>query len=110
MVKTVLFYGGCIWVVTKAMMKVLEGFHHRAYRRIAGMSSRKFGEGRWEWSSVLDDLEAVGMWLTNKYIWRWQATIAEYIANNTIYGLCLGEERMTVSSRFMQWWDPDITR
>ena len=36
-VQAVLLYGGNIWVVTYAIMTVLEGFHHRIVLRIAGM-------------------------------------------------------------------------
>ena len=36
-VKAVLLYGGEIWVVTYAMMNVLEGFHHRIARQITGV-------------------------------------------------------------------------
>ena len=36
-----LLYGSESWVVTDAMMTVLEGFHHRIARRIAGMTERK---------------------------------------------------------------------
>ena len=69
-VKTVLFYGGCIWVVTKAMMKVLEGFHHRVARRISGRLARRVGEGGWDWSSVAETLEAADRWPRKEYIWR----------------------------------------
>ena len=36
---SVLLYGSEIWVVTSEMLKVLEGYHHRASRRITGMMS-----------------------------------------------------------------------
>ena len=41
----VLLYGSEIWVVTGVMLKVLEGFHHRATRRITGMMATR-GAGR----------------------------------------------------------------
>ena len=37
--QTVLLYGSESWVMTGAMMKVLEGFHHQATQCIAGMTS-----------------------------------------------------------------------
>ena len=42
-VHMVLLYGREIWVVTDAMMMVLQGFHHRIDRWIAGVISRKGG-------------------------------------------------------------------
>ena len=41
----VIIYSSKSWVVMKAMLKMLEGFHHWVARRIAGMSDRNFGEG-----------------------------------------------------------------
>ena len=42
-----LLYGSKIWVVMDAMMVVLEVFHHRIARRIAGMIARKGVGGKW---------------------------------------------------------------
>ena len=44
----VILYGSESWVVMGAMLKVLEGFHHRAARRIAGMTDRRAEDGEWE--------------------------------------------------------------
>ena len=41
----VLLYGNEIWVVVRAMLKVLEGFHHRVARLITGMTAAG-GAGR----------------------------------------------------------------
>ena len=46
-VQTVLLYGIDIWVVTEAMLKVLEGFHHQVALRIAGVSSWRVGH-QWQ--------------------------------------------------------------
>ena len=35
------------WVVTGAMLKVLEGFHHRSDRWIAGMTSQRVEGVEW---------------------------------------------------------------
>ena len=42
--QSVLLYGSKSWVVTGEMLKVLEGFHHRAERRITGLTV-KHGAG-----------------------------------------------------------------
>ena len=44
----VLLYGSNICVMTGAMLKVLEGFHHRAAWRIARMTAQSIEEGEWE--------------------------------------------------------------
>ena len=42
---TVMLYGRDIWVVTGLMLKILEGFHHRAARRIWKMTSKFVADG-----------------------------------------------------------------
>ena len=50
----VLIYRRESWIVKEAMIKVVELFHHWRDQRMAEKSSRKFGEGGWEWSSGTD--------------------------------------------------------
>ena len=47
-VQTVLLYGSESWVVTGAMLTVLEGFHHRVFRKIVGKTARCAGDGGWQ--------------------------------------------------------------
>ena len=44
-IQTLMLYGSEIWVVTGAMLKVIEGFHHNSSRRIAGMMDQSTTEG-----------------------------------------------------------------
>ena len=44
----VVLYASNIWVMTGAMLKVLEGFHHRSDRRIVGMTAQSTDGGEWE--------------------------------------------------------------
>ena len=46
-VQVVLLYGRKIWVVTDAMMTVLEGFNHRFVRRTMGMTVKKGYSREW---------------------------------------------------------------
>ena len=48
-IQTVLLYISESWVVTDAMLKVLEGLYHQVDQRITGMSSQKIREGGWGW-------------------------------------------------------------
>ena len=108
--QSVLLYGRESWVVTGAILKLLEGFHHRQDRRIAGMTEWHTTSGEWECSLVADALETKGIWKINKYILRRQATIAVQVAFRPIYDLCTGEEKNLGASRFMRWWDQDVGR
>ena len=57
-VQMVLLYRINSWVVTGAMMKVLEGFRHQAAWRIAVIMHRNIEDGEWEYPPVADSLEA----------------------------------------------------
>ena len=47
LVQTVLIYSSDIWVITKFMVKVLEGFHYCIARRIAENQERHVGLEGW---------------------------------------------------------------
>ena len=84
-VQSVLLYGRKSWVVTGYMLKVLEGFHHRATRQITGMKSKRGVGGEWYYPSVVEAMEAVGLHLIVVYIRRRQANIVERVAYLPIY-------------------------
>ena len=50
--QSVLLYGSEIWVVTRDMLKVLMTFHHRAARRITGMTAKCGAGGEWDYPLV----------------------------------------------------------
>ena len=60
-IQSVLLYVSESWVVTGSMMKVLEGFHHRAARRIIGMTATRGTGEEWEYLPVAATLEAAGL-------------------------------------------------
>ena len=45
--KLVILYGSESWVVTGVMLKVLEGFHHRAARQFTEMTETRGAGGEW---------------------------------------------------------------
>ena len=105
---SVLLYFIEICVVTGDMIKVLEGFHHRAVRRIMGMTETR-GVGReWEYPPVVAAMESAGIHPIRKYILRRYATIAEKVACCHIYELCAKAERIPRMSRMVRWWDQDM--
>ena len=46
--QSVPLYGIKIWVMTGDIIKFLEGFHHRAARRITGMTQKRGAGGEWQ--------------------------------------------------------------
>ena len=62
-VQTVLLYWSEIWVVTDAMMTVLNGFHHRIARRISGITVQRGNAREWEWALVNFALEVTWLFM-----------------------------------------------
>ena len=73
-----------------SIIKVLKGFHHRVYWRIAGKKARSVGAEGWEWSPMEEALEAIGLWLMKEYARQFHYTIEEYISMRPIYDICTG--------------------
>ena len=61
-VQVVLLYGSEIWVVTDAMMTVLEGFHIKTVERIVGIMAKRVNKEEIKWDSVEVELEVTGPW------------------------------------------------
>ena len=61
----VLLYVSDSWVMTGAMLKVLEGFHHRAARRITGTKATRFSSGEWDYHPVVAEMESAGLHTIN---------------------------------------------
>ena len=106
----VLLYGIGSWVLTGATLKVILVLNHQVARSITGVTVRRTAIGEWEWSLVAEALEAAGLWTIKEYIQLRQVTVAAQVDCRTIYELCMGAERMPVTSRFMYWWDQDVGR
>ena len=84
-------YWSDIWVVTGLVLKVLEGLHNIAARRIAGVTDRSAEEGECEYPPVADAMEASGLWEIKEYVHKGKFSIAEQVVFRTIYELCTGE-------------------
>ena len=48
-------------MVTGEILKVVEEFHHKAYRRITGMVDRRAEDKEWEYPPVADTMKFAGL-------------------------------------------------
>ena len=74
-------------MVTGDMLKVLTAFHHRAARRITGMTAKNGAGREWEYPAVEEAMESVGIHPIGVYIKRRHTTIAERVACRPVYEL-----------------------
>ena len=63
------------------------GFHHRAARRIMGMTAKHGIDGEWEYPEVEEAMNSTGLYPIGVFIKRRQTTIAEKLACRTVYAL-----------------------
>ena len=89
------------------MLKILEGFHHRAAQRITRMTAKLGAGGEWYYPSVVEAMEAVGIHPIGVYIMIQQSIIAERVDCRPIYELCMDAEKMPGMSWSVQWWYQD---
>ena len=104
--QSVLLYGSESWVVTGEMLKVLTEFHHRASRRITGMTAKRGADGWWEYPAVEEVMESAGIHPIGLYIKRRQKTISESVAFRPVYALCTEVEKTPGTIQIVRWSAP----
>ena len=65
-----ILYGIKIWVVTYAIMKVIEAFYHSIARQVFRVKERKGDAGEWEWALVDAAFENTGIFPIRGYMKR----------------------------------------
>jgi hypothetical protein len=65
--QAVLLYGCETWTVTKSMLRVLEGFHHKCARRISGLMARQTATG-WYYPPLATAMAEAGLYPIQEYI------------------------------------------
>ena len=104
----VLLYGIDIWVVTGEMIKLLEGLHHQAARRIMGRTQKRGAGGEWEYPPLVEAMEAAGLHSIWEYIRSLKTTIVGKVVCRTIYELYSKAQPMPGTRRMVRWWDQDL--
>ena len=78
-IQSVLLYGSETWTVTPAMLRTLEGLHHRVVRWITGAVAYRVND-EWIYLPIAGALEEAGLFPIATYLERRQNRIAEKIA------------------------------
>jgi hypothetical protein len=85
-VQTVLLYGSESWVITPAMLKVLDSFHHQVAHCITGHTPHQIND-TWHYPPIGPTLEEAGLLTMKKYMTKQLNTIAEYVATRPLHQL-----------------------
>ena len=108
-VAAVLLYGSESWVLPPSALKVLEGFHVEAARRMTGMRPQRRTVGAWVYPKSADVLAAARLRPVATYIRRRRHHIATTIEGRTLLEECRGAERRSGSSSRQMWWQQEMT-
>merc|ERR1712086_342394 len=108
-VAAVLLYGSESWVLPPSALKVLEGFHVEASRRMTGMLPQRRTVGPWVYPRSADVLAAARLRPVATYIRRRRHQIAKTIEGRDLLEECRGAERRSGSSSRHYWWQQEMT-
>ena len=98
-----LLYGSETWCLPRAARRPLEGFHCEVARRLTGMRPKQV-KGVWVYPHTADVLRAAGLRTLEQYIDKRRHTIANTIRGRPILEECKRTERVTGTSRRLNWW------
>jgi len=110
-VMSALLYACETWVISKPILKALEGFHHRAARGIARMPFRYFpDEDRWERPPVANVLERAGLHSMDTYLSRRRRYLERYAATLPLIDQCraLSQAGLGGSKRKLWWMETSV--
>jgi hypothetical protein len=103
-VQSVLLFGAETWVLSQAMERKLQSFHHRCARFITGQHIRKNNDGTWTCPSSEGVLREAGMWKIQEYIERRRSTVMQYASDRDIYKRCVSSTPLASSNMQCVWW------
>ena len=106
-VQAVLLYGSESWVLTQAMEKKLQAFHHRCARHITGQHIRQNPDETWTCPSSIEVLKMAGLWTIQEYIQRRRKTVMEYARTKYIFRKCAASSPLASNPNQLVWWNPD---
>ncbi len=107
--QAVLLFGSETWKLSPSSLKILEGFHLRAARRMAGMQPTQNSDGRWAYPSSKDVLKAVGLKTIDQYIGVCRESIARFIMDRPLFALCRDGGRRRGSIRCTFWREQPLS-
>lgn len=108
-VQAVLLYGAESWVLSLAMEKKLNSFHHRCARYITGQHIRQNPDESWTCPSSEYVLIKAGLWTIKEYVRRRRSTVRRDIVAKFIYRKCEASQPLASNPNQLVWWKSDET-
>ena len=106
-VHSVLLFGADTCVVTPCMVRVLGSYQYQVARQLTGCLPRRWEYGNLEYTlAEVARVEAVFETMET-YIRKIQNTSTQYIATQSILGLCEATERKQGEWVGIRWWEQE---
>jgi hypothetical protein len=105
-VSAVLLYGSETWVITRRIQALIDSFHNRVARTVAGTFIRKLGgdgDDEWVYPSVADTLKSAHLQPATTYLDRRRLKFRDYAETRGSYQDCRSSETRTYN--FPTLWD-----
>jgi hypothetical protein len=103
--QSVLLYGCETWVISKAILGSLEGFHHQIARRLSRHPIRLDPEsGECVYPEAGKSLEMAGLHPMSTYIGRRQEYLLNWVQNRPLYTLCKDLVGGAGGPHCRYWW------
>ena len=106
-ITAVLLYGSGLWGIPPSALKVLEGFHTVASRRLTGMIPKKCGD-TWVYPKTLEVLVAARLKTMKEYIAIRRQRAAALVVRRPVLIACRGAKRMGGTTPRQYWQDQGI--
>ena len=87
-VQSVLFFGAEIWVLTETMIQRLEVAHMIFLKQVTRKQETRRRDGSWRQVTSEAVIQVTGTQMLREYMYRRQATVAEWVAPRPIFYLC----------------------
>jgi len=107
-IQSVLLYCCETWVVSKAVLRVLAGFHNRVARRLSGRLPYREQPGSdvWIYPPIEEALEIAGLHPIEHYIGVRQGNFVQHVATRPMMSICEEKEDGLDPRSRLHWWSP----
>ena len=107
--QSVLLFGSETWVLSEGALKRLEGFQLRcAWRMNFRHKPKRLANNQWSYPETAKALEECGLHSVEHYIGVRRRTIAAWVVDRPLFGMCERGERRRGSSSHLYWWEQPL--
>lgn len=106
-IQTRLLYGSETWVISRQLLKMMETFHKRCLRCLAGDFIRKVSDDEWIYPSTVEVMKKTGLKSIKEYINERRKQVEKHLfVGSTPMTNIMESLNIDVSMERVIWWKP----